>query len=65
MHAYLLHIYDHDFTLFIVYCYLSSRMGHDFAHVRVFVQIEIDLSSCLRHPFGYILFYTLKLPNGF
>jgi hypothetical protein len=34
MHACLLHIYDHAFTLFIVYCYLSSRIGHDFAHVR-------------------------------
>jgi hypothetical protein len=30
-----------------------------------FVQIEIDLSSCLHHPFGYTLFHTLKLPNGF
>jgi hypothetical protein len=27
--------------------------------------IKIDLSSHLRHPFGYVLFYTLKLPNGF
>jgi hypothetical protein len=29
------------------------------------IQIKADLSSCLRHPFGYVLFYTLKLPNGF
>jgi hypothetical protein len=26
-----------------------------------FVQIKIDLSSCLRHPFGYVLSYALKL----
>jgi hypothetical protein len=30
-----------------------------------FVQIKIDLSSWLHHPFGYVLFYTLKLPYGF
>jgi hypothetical protein len=29
------------------------------------IQIKTDLSSCLCHPFGYVLFYTLKLPNGF
>jgi hypothetical protein len=30
-----------------------------------FVQIMTDLSSCLRYLFGYVLFYVLKLPNGF
>jgi hypothetical protein len=30
-----------------------------------FAKIEIDLSSCLHHPFGYVMFCTLKLPNGF
>jgi hypothetical protein len=29
------------------------------------IQIKVDLSSCLRHPFGYVLFYALKLSNGF
>jgi hypothetical protein len=29
------------------------------------IQTKTDLSSCLRHPFGYVLFYALKLPNGF
>jgi hypothetical protein len=29
------------------------------------IQIKTDLSSCLRHPFGYVLFYALKLLNGF
>jgi hypothetical protein len=31
----------------------------------IFIQIKIDLSSRLRHLFGYVTFYTLKLPNGF
>jgi hypothetical protein len=30
-----------------------------------FVQEKADLSSCLRHPFGYVLFCALKLLNGF
>jgi hypothetical protein len=30
----------------------------------ILVKIKTDLSSCLRHPFGYVLFYALKLPNG-
>jgi hypothetical protein len=29
------------------------------------IQTKTDLSSCLRHLFGYVLFYALKLPNGF
>jgi hypothetical protein len=29
------------------------------------IQIKTDLSSCSRHLFGYVLFYVLKLPNGF
>jgi hypothetical protein len=32
---------------------------------RNFIRIKTDLSSCLRHLFGYVLFYVLKLPNGF
>jgi hypothetical protein len=32
MHACLLHVYDH--ALFVIYCYLSSRIGHGFVHVR-------------------------------
>jgi hypothetical protein len=31
----------------------------------IFIQIKTDLSSCLRHLFGYVTFCTLKLPNGF
>jgi hypothetical protein len=34
MHACLLHVYDHAFTSFIVYCFLFSRIGHGFVHVR-------------------------------
>jgi hypothetical protein len=30
-----------------------------------FVYTEIDLSSRLHHPFGYVMFCTLKFPNGF
>jgi hypothetical protein len=29
------------------------------------IQINTDLSSCLRRLFGYVLFYALKFPNGF
>jgi hypothetical protein len=29
------------------------------------VQTKTDLSPCLRHQFGYVLFYAIKLPNGF
>jgi hypothetical protein len=31
----------------------------------IFVQIKTDLSSCLRHLFVCVTFYSLKLPNGF
>jgi hypothetical protein len=31
----------------------------------ILFKIKTDLSSCLRHPFGYVLFYVLKFPNGF
>jgi hypothetical protein len=29
------------------------------------IQTKTDLSSCLRHSFSNVLFYALKLPNGF
>jgi hypothetical protein len=29
------------------------------------IKTKTDLSSCIHHPFGYVLFYALKLPNGF
>jgi hypothetical protein len=31
----------------------------------IFIQIKTDPSSCLRHLFGYVTFYLLKLPNSF
>jgi hypothetical protein len=31
----------------------------------IFVQTKIDPSSCLRHLFGYVTFFPLKLPNSF
>jgi hypothetical protein len=29
------------------------------------IQTKTDISSCIRRPFGYVLFYVLKLPNDF
>jgi hypothetical protein len=41
-----------------------TRIGHGFAHVH-FIQIKTDLSSCLRHLFGYVTLWASKIPNDF
>jgi hypothetical protein len=64
MHACLLHIYNR--ALLYLSCLLFILEDRSWLCARaIFVQVKTDLSSRLRHPFGYVLFYTLKLPNGF
>jgi hypothetical protein len=64
MHACLLHVYDHVLLhlLFIVIYHGGSVMASCTCNL---IQIKTDLSSYLHHPFGYVMFCTLKLPNDF
>jgi hypothetical protein len=39
-------------------------IGRDLAHVHLCPNKDRS-PSCLRHPFGYVTFSFLKLPNGF
>jgi hypothetical protein len=64
MHACLLHIYDHALLHLLFIRYLLLRIGHGFVQAQFYPNKDRFL-SCLRHPFGYVLFCTLKLPNGF
>jgi hypothetical protein len=53
--------------LYFIYClllFIPEDRSWSCARA-IFIKIKTDLSSCLRHPFGYVLFYTLKFPNGF
>jgi hypothetical protein len=50
MQAYLFHIYNHAFTLFVLNCYLSSRIGHDHVRETLFEQRPI-----IRH--AYVIYF--------
>jgi hypothetical protein len=63
MHACLLHIYDHV-LLHLLSIDIYPRGSVMALCTFNLIQTEIDPSSCLCHPFGYVTFRTLKLPNG-
>jgi hypothetical protein len=63
MHACLLHIYSHAFTLFIFICYLSSKIGRDHVQLTLFKQGLIFCHAYVIHS-AISCFHVLKLPNG-
>jgi hypothetical protein len=64
MHACSLHICNHA-LLHLLFIVIYSRGSVMVLCTNNVIQIKTDLSSCSRHLFGYVLFYVLKLPNGF
>jgi hypothetical protein len=54
------------FALYFIYCSMLITMGigHGLAHVHLRPN-KGRSPSCLRHPFGYVTFSFLKLPNDF
>jgi hypothetical protein len=64
MHACLLHVYARAFTSFIYLMLIITGIDHDLVHVHLCPNKDRS-PSCLRHPFGYVIFSFLKLPNGF
>jgi hypothetical protein len=64
MHACSLHVCN-DVLHHLLFIVIYSRGSVMILCASNVVQTKIDLSSCLRHQFGYVLFYALKLPNGF
>jgi hypothetical protein len=64
MHACLLHVCNHA-LLHLLFIAIYSRGSVMVLCTDNVIQTKADLPSCLRHPFGYVLFYALKLPNGF
>jgi hypothetical protein len=63
MHACLLQIYNHDPPLFIQLWFILDNQLWSCA--ALLFRIKIDLSSCLRHAFGYILFTCFKAPEWY
>jgi hypothetical protein len=49
MHACLFHIYNHAFTLFVLNCYVSSRIGHDHVRATLFKQRPIIRDAYVIH----------------
>jgi hypothetical protein len=43
---------------------ITTGIGHGLVHVHLCSNKDRS-PSCLRHPFGYVTFSFLKLPNGF
>jgi hypothetical protein len=62
MHACLLQIYNHAFTLFI-FCNLSSKIGRDHVHAMLFIQRPIFHHDHVMHS-AIFWFHVLELPNG-
>jgi hypothetical protein len=62
MRACLLHIYNHAFTLFVLFCYLSSKIGRDHVRVTLFKQRPIFCHAYVIHS-AISCFHVQKLPN--
>jgi hypothetical protein len=61
MHACLLHIYNHAFTLFILIVIYPQKLVMSTNEQRYLK--KTDLLSCLRQAFGYILVSYFKAPE--
>jgi hypothetical protein len=62
MHACLLHIYNHAFTLFTFHCNLSLKISHDRVRATLFKQGPIFCHAYVMHS-AISWFHVFKLSN--